>query len=101
MMTKQISRRDWERLSAYLDHQLTDKENAGLAGRLGSDKALQAALTELQMTRYALSQLPHLQAPRNFTLTSEMVGVQKSQPSVGIRPFDLHLLWPACYLLLS
>jgi hypothetical protein len=81
MMTKQISRRDWERLSAYLDHQLTVKENAGLVARLDSDKALQAALKELQMTRKALSQLPYLQAPRNFTLTPEMVGVQKSQPS--------------------
>jgi len=81
MMTKQISRRDWERLSAYLDQQLSAKENAGLVARLDSDIALQSALKELQITRKALSQLPHLSAPRNFTLTPEMVGIQKSQPS--------------------
>lgn len=81
MMTEKISRRDRERLCAYLDQQLSDKESARLAARLQADKALQATLNELQTTRNMLKQLPHLKAPRNFTLTSEMVGVRKPQPS--------------------
>ena len=77
MMTKQISKREWERLSAYLDQQLSAKEITGLETRLQTDTTLAAALQELQIIRGAMKQLPRLQAPRNFTLTPQMVGVQK------------------------
>nr|MBC8333233.1 anti-sigma factor [Anaerolineae bacterium] len=40
-MTDQISRRDWEHLSAYLDGQLAEKERALLAARLKQNPALQ------------------------------------------------------------
>ena len=80
-MTENISRRDWERLSAYLDKQLSAKESARLKARLQTDIILLTAFKELQMTRNALKQLPHLRAPRNFTLTSEMVDVRKLYPS--------------------
>ena len=77
MMTKQISNRDWERLSAYLDQQLSPKEIAALEMRLQTGSILQEALQELQISRNALKQLPLLKAPRNFTLTPQMVGIQK------------------------
>jgi hypothetical protein len=81
MMTENISRRDWERLSAYLDKQLSAKESAHLTARLQTDLLLLAAFKELQMARNMLKQLPYIKAPRNFTLTPEMVGARKPQPS--------------------
>ena len=72
MMTDSISRRDWQRLSAYIDGQLSAKESAFLATRLKNDPALQAALDDLKTLRGALRNLPQLRAPRNFTLTPQM-----------------------------
>lgn len=74
-MTDQISRRDWERLSAYLDGQLAEKARPRLAARLKQDPALQSALDDLTALRDALHSLPQLRAPRNFTLTPQMVGL--------------------------
>jgi anti-sigma factor RsiW len=73
-MNSQLSSRDWEYLSAYLDRQLKPKEIASLEARLSADPGLSAALGELQRTRDALRSLPKMRAPRNFTLTPQMVG---------------------------
>ncbi len=85
-MTKELSRRDWERLSAYLDGQLSPRVQARLAARLEEDADLRAALENLRATREALRSLPALKAPRNFTLSPEMVSQpkQKSMPLVPI-----------------
>jgi negative regulator of sigma E activity len=85
-MTKKLSRRDWERLSAYLDGQLSPREQACLVARLQEDADLQAALENLEATRDALRSLPAMKAPRNFTLTPEMVSQprQKSTPLVPL-----------------
>lgn len=69
----EISPRDLEMLSAYLDGQLSSKEIARLQKRLQSDLQLQIALDELRLTRTALRSLPMLRAPRNFTLKPDMV----------------------------
>ena len=73
MMKNRISPRDQEMLSAYLDGQLSSKDIARLQVRLKDDRQMQVALEELRMTREALRSLPRLRAPRNFTLTPEMV----------------------------
>jgi hypothetical protein len=85
-MTKELSRRDWERLSAYLDGQLSPREHARLVARLEEDADLRTALENLRTTREALRSLPSLKAPRNFTLSPEMVSQpkQKSMPLVPI-----------------
>ncbi len=75
-MKEQISRRDWERLSAYVDDQLSASERSRLETRLSSDPTLRKALDDLRMTRSAVKSLPRLRAPRNFTLTPEMAGQQ-------------------------
>ena len=77
-MNSQLSSRDWEYLSAYLDRQLKPKEIASLETRLSIDPVLSAALGELQRTRDALRSLPRMRAPRNFTLTPQMVGQRSS-----------------------
>lgn len=69
-----ISPRDFEKLSAYLDGQLSPKEFSRLQARLQEDQQMQIALEELGRTRAALRSLSTLRAPRNFTLTRKMVG---------------------------
>lgn len=75
-MTKNISSRDWETLSAYLDGELAKKEQVRLETRLRDDPELNEALKQLRRTRIILRSQPKLRAPRNFTLTPEMVGMR-------------------------
>jgi anti-sigma factor RsiW len=77
-MTTKISPRDWEAISAYVDGQLTPKERARLEDRLRANTELRAALQEIRRTRAMLRSQPRLRAPRNFTLTPEMVGQQSA-----------------------
>jgi len=74
MMTMQITQRDLENLSAYLDEQLSPGRRARLEARLEYEPGLRVALHELQHTRGLLKVAPRLRAPHNFTLTPEMVG---------------------------
>ncbi len=88
-MNSQLSPRDWELLSAYLDRQLKPKQVSSLEARLSGDPVLSAALGELQRTRDALRSLPKMRAPRNFTLTPQMVGQRsplRSRPVTRLAP---------------
>jgi hypothetical protein len=72
-----MGRRDLERLSAYLDGELSQKDTTILEARLQIEPELKEALDELSKTSYALSSLPQVRVPRNFTLTPEMVGIRE------------------------
>ncbi len=88
-MSSQLSSRDWELLSAYLDRRLKPRELASLEARLSADPDLSAALGEIQRTRDALRSLPRLRAPRNFTLTPQMVGQRspvRTRPASRLAP---------------
>lgn len=65
---------DLELLSAYLDGELSDREREKLEQRLTHDGGLQTALDELSDTVALLRNLPHLKAPRNFTLDPAVHG---------------------------
>jgi hypothetical protein len=78
-MTKNISMREWEALSAYLDGQLPAKERLRLETRLNQAPELRSALEDLRRTRAVLRSQPKVRAPRNFTLTPDMVGL-KARP---------------------
>ncbi len=67
---------DFERLSAYIDNQLSPAEKAELEGRLAKDPQLQAGLDDLRRTVRALRSLPAVKPPRSFTLTPEQAGVR-------------------------
>jgi hypothetical protein len=73
-MTKQLSLHEFEILSAYLDGELTAQEQSRLERALEHSSELQQALDELRRTRIILRSASRLRAPRNFTLTPEMVG---------------------------
>jgi hypothetical protein len=79
MMKNEISIRDFELLSAYLDQELNPKEQAHVEARLHSDPQLRTILGELHQNRAALRSLPRLRAPRNFTLTPEIAGIKPNK----------------------
>jgi hypothetical protein len=76
-MINNIKSRDWEVLSAYLDGQLSSREQTRLETRLKQDPDLQSALEDIRQTRNVLRSLPKLRVPRNFILTPEMVGLKR------------------------
>lgn len=75
-----MNRRDIDLLSAYLDGELKPSESARLESRLKADPGLVSALNDLRSTRAFLRKLPSRKAPRNFTLTRKMVGLNPPLP---------------------
>lgn len=73
MMADRISPKDFELLSAYLDGQVSAGERQRLDSRLAREADLRRALAQLRQTRELLRTAPHLQRPRSFALTPEMV----------------------------
>jgi hypothetical protein len=76
MMNKHsdLSQRDLETLSAYLDGQLDDRRRRKLEARLQSEPGLREALESLRAVVKGLQGLPVPRPSRHFTLTSDMVG---------------------------
>ena len=74
MMKEQVSRRDLEKLSAYLDEQLNSKQRTLIDARLRDEPDLVEALSSIRQTRLILRATPRLKVPHNFSLTPEMVG---------------------------
>ena len=75
-----MNRRDIELLSSYLDGQLKQSDSARREARLSSDPNLRAVLDDLRGARRLLRQLPMRKAPRNFSLTPQMVGKNPPLP---------------------
>ncbi|MBN1266562.1 MAG: hypothetical protein JXA25_13785 [Anaerolineales bacterium] len=80
-----LPRRDLHRLSNYLDGGLTPREADALENLVQEDENLQWALEEMRRTRKLLRAVPQLPAPRNFTLTPEMVGTRISRSAPLLR----------------
>jgi hypothetical protein len=78
-MRAQISNRDYEQISAYLDGQLSSNEQRKLEERLRTRPELQTVLDDLRRTKALLRMAPHRRAPRNFLITPAMVGQQKAK----------------------
>jgi anti-sigma factor RsiW len=76
------SSRDLERLSAYLDGQLSQSDRTRLENRIKSDPALAGGLEELRQARAFLRRTPQRRAPRNFILTPKMAGIRPPVPRV-------------------
>lgn len=78
---------DWENLSAYVDNALEPKARAALEARLATDAELRAELQSLENTVQLVRSLPHLTAPRNFTLDAKDIRLQESRrPTRVLRP---------------
>lgn len=86
-MKYKVSDRELELLSAYLDNELSPKEQVQIEARLESNPRLRRILGELHQNRAAIRSLPRLRAPRNFTLSPEVAGVKpmrRTYPAFGI-----------------
>lgn len=57
-----------ERISAYLDGELTDAERASVEAELASDERAREVLEDLQLVRSALGVLEVVPAPRSFAI---------------------------------
>lgn len=71
-----LSPQDLERLSAFLDGDLSPREAEALKARLRQETQLRRRLEELRHTVAQLNDLPPIRTPRNFTLTTEMAGIR-------------------------
>jgi anti-sigma factor RsiW len=71
---------DIEQLSSYLDGQLSPSESARMESRISSDPELASAFKDIRAARSILRRLPARKAPRNFTLTRQMVGLKPPLP---------------------
>lgn len=80
----ELSEQDAELLSAYLDKQLADSATSALEARLKTDAFLRAELAALRQTVAWLHDLPSLQAPRDFTLTSADVKTLQVKPIIRL-----------------
>lgn len=78
MMThhSNLSERDLELLSAYLDGELSDYERHVLEQRLARESDLRRALDDLRATVRLVSALPRLKAPRSFALDPAIHGAR-------------------------
>ncbi len=66
--------RELERLSAYIDDELTPEERRAVEARLAQDPALREAVNEMRQNAHLLTGLPRVKAPRNFTLDPAVYG---------------------------
>jgi hypothetical protein len=77
-MKNQLTSRDYELVSAYLDNQLGRKERALFEARLKTDSELRKELHEISKTRLLLRQLPRLRAPHNYFIKAEAIHARSS-----------------------
>ncbi len=85
-----------ELLSAYLDGELSEREEQRLEKQLSQDPALRAELRALHRTVSLMRELPEVEAPQNFILSESMakrsVSVRESRRA---RPEPRRRAWAA------
>ena len=87
--TERQRAREREILSAYLDGALHPRDHQDLVARLQHEPELQERLEQLRRIKLTVGYLPRLQAPRHYTLTPEMVTLQKRRKSPILQPLRL------------
>jgi hypothetical protein len=69
-MKRQLSTKDWELLSSYLDDMLNPREKSRVEMLLSTQPEYKEALEGLRRTKTILHRAPVRKVPRNFTLTA-------------------------------
>jgi len=69
-MKRQLSTKDWELLSSYLDDELNPREKARVEALLSAQPEYKEALNGLRRTKMILHRTPVRKVPHNFTLTA-------------------------------
>jgi len=83
MMNDVVPPKEWEELSMFLDEQLNPKDRERLESKLQQSPELQSALDELRALRSMLRSQPEIKAPRNYSLSTDTVGIQLKQRKGG------------------
>jgi len=86
-MTEDLSRREVEQLSLYLDGELSPKEAADTEALLTKNAEARRTLEEFSATRMLMRSLPEVRPPRNFGLTPEMAGIREKSTAYPIFRF--------------
>lgn len=86
-MTNEISRREFEKLSQYVDGELEAHEAAKIEELMVKNPAAREVFTELQTTRQLLGELPEIRLPKSYTLTPEMVGIKSRSTAYPVMRF--------------
>lgn len=76
--------RDIELLSAYIDRDLTPRQEKKLLVRLDGEADLRWALDELRRTVSVLRSLPEVRPPRAYTLSPEAYGARPRAPAYPV-----------------
>jgi len=77
-----LSDRDYELISAYIDEMVSDEERIEVETRLQSDALFRRELEAMRQTVNFINQMPIRSAPRDFTLTPDMVAPK--QPDLKV-----------------
>jgi anti-sigma factor RsiW len=80
-MNPQLSERDLEQISAYLDGGLDSRATAQMEERIKREPELARAFKQFGVTRTMLRHSPQRRVPRPFTLTWQMIGQVAPRPS--------------------
>jgi hypothetical protein len=100
-MMPQLSSREIEMLSTYLDGHLSAREQAALQAQLAQRADLRQGLEELRQTRALLQHAPRRKVPRNFMLKPEMVPARRRPMSRPVLSLGLASVLATIFLLLS
>ncbi|GAP15500.1 hypothetical protein LARV_03289 [Longilinea arvoryzae] len=95
----QLSPKEWQLLSAYLDDQVSSTERIRIEKRLDSEDAFRQALQSLRQTRTVIRSMPRRRVPRNFTLTPEMVAVRQMPRILPVLRFSSAFAAIAAFIL--
>jgi anti-sigma factor RsiW len=82
-----LPQRDLERLSAYIDGQLNDRQTQRLEARLRQEPELRRELESLRITVQSLRDLPAPRPTKHFTLTPEMAGQRQKRAPFPVLGF--------------
>ena len=80
----QLSSRELQLLSAYLDGELSEKDQKRVQGMLSGRLEAGSTLEKLRLYKKLLKSLPVHKSPRNFTITPDQVGRAQSPVLVGV-----------------
>jgi hypothetical protein len=73
-VNSQLTQRDLEQISAYLDGRLDQRAIAQMEQRLNAEPELARVVKQFEATRGLLQRAPQRRVPRPFTLTPQMIG---------------------------
>ena len=83
----ELSRKDIERISLYLDGELSPEEAAEVETAIAESAVARETYEELRVTRELLATLPEVRIPRSFTLTPEDAGIRQRPPAYPVLRF--------------